>query len=92
MRNGSIRFRTCRSDSNRRVSAGQRLQLGKDSGRAPLVRLADASVREQFHQPYPLAFDLEARKSPWADLLHARLIARAPISAGAGVATGPEIR
>ena len=44
-----------------------RLLLGKDINRPPKQRLADPSVREQFHDIYPLGFDLSARDVAWFD-------------------------
>jgi D-alanyl-D-alanine carboxypeptidase len=46
---------------------GQRFELGSDDNRAPQDRLADPSMREQFHDIYPLGFDLASRETPWYD-------------------------
>lgn len=51
---------------------GTRLPLGEDRDRAPARRLADASLREMFHDTYPLRFDLTARQKPWVDPGRAR--------------------
>jgi hypothetical protein len=44
-----------------------RLPLGTDGDRKPQDRLNDPSLREQFHDIYPLGFDLDARQVPWFD-------------------------
>ncbi|TVS05148.1 MAG: M15 family peptidase [Rhodobacteraceae bacterium] len=49
------------------LADGDRLPLGRDTGRTPRDILADASIAEQFVQVYPLAFDLSARETPWFD-------------------------
>lgn len=54
------------------VDGAARLPLGDDPDRAPADRLEDPSVREQFHDRYPLAFDLGARTTPWFDPGRAR--------------------
>lgn len=46
---------------------GQKLLLGVDENANPKTRLANPSLREQFHDIYPLDFDLEARETPWFD-------------------------
>lgn len=51
---------------------GSRLPLGDDPDRAPAARLDAPSLREQFHDRYPLAFDLESRGRPWFDPGRAR--------------------
>lgn len=51
---------------------GTRLPLGADPGRAPRDRLDEPTIREQFHDPYPLAFDLESRRRSWFDPGRAR--------------------
>jgi D-alanyl-D-alanine carboxypeptidase len=49
------------------IAGGGRLPLGADDNRAPQERLADPSLREQFHDIYPLGFDLTSRDIPWYD-------------------------
>ncbi len=49
------------------LPGGATFLMGEDSSRAPADRLADPSLREQFHDVYPLAFDLAARETPWFD-------------------------
>jgi D-alanyl-D-alanine carboxypeptidase len=49
------------------VEGGLRLPLGTDDNRAPQDRLADPTLREQFHDIYPLDFDLGPREVPWHD-------------------------
>jgi hypothetical protein len=46
---------------------GLRLPLGLDTNRNPQDRLAEPSLREQFHDIYPLGFDLTSRETPWYD-------------------------
>jgi hypothetical protein len=52
---------------------GLRLPLGLDDNRPPQDRLADPSLREQFHDIYPLGFDLTSREIPWYDPGRARV-------------------
>jgi hypothetical protein len=49
------------------VPNGVRLALGQDDNRKPQDRLADPTLREQFHDIYPLGFDLKSRETPWYD-------------------------
>ncbi len=49
------------------LPGGMRLAMGRDDNRPPQDRLADPSFREQFHDTYPLRFDLAARNVPWFD-------------------------
>jgi hypothetical protein len=49
------------------LAHGERLPLGRDTGRAAQDILGDASIVEQFTQVYPLTFDLSARGTPWFD-------------------------
>lgn len=56
-----------------RLADGSVIGLGEDLGRAPAARLADPSLREQFHDVYPLGFDLTARAVPWHDPGRARV-------------------
>ena len=56
-----------------RLADGSLIPLGEDRGRDPVARLADPTLREQFHDVYPLAFDLTARQSPWHDPGRARV-------------------
>jgi hypothetical protein len=46
---------------------GTKLPLGADDNRPPKDRLENPTVREQFHDRYPLSFDLHARDVPWFD-------------------------
>lgn len=43
------------------------LPLGEVRRIEPFDRLKSATIAEQFLHPYPLDFDLEARKTPWMD-------------------------
>lgn len=56
-----------------RLPDGAMVPFGDDPGRAPADRLADPTLREQFHDPYPLSFDLAAREVPWFDPGRARV-------------------
>lgn len=38
-----------------------------DSGSGPQTRLTDATIGDQFHYPYPLAFEFDSRKAPYFD-------------------------
>jgi D-alanyl-D-alanine carboxypeptidase len=55
------------------VPTGLRLPLGQDNDRAPQDRLANPTLREQFHDIYPLGFDLTSREIPWYDPGRARV-------------------
>ena len=56
-----------------RLADGSLIPLGADPGRPPAARLAEPTLREQFHDIYPLAFDLFAREAPWHDPGRARV-------------------
>ena len=43
------------------------LPLGDMTGRPPARLLETPTIVEQFAYPYPLAFDLDARRTPWVD-------------------------
>ncbi len=47
--------------------SGLRMPLGHDANRKAQDRLANPSLREQFHDIYPLGFDLTSRETPWYD-------------------------
>lgn len=51
---------------------GARLPIGPDRGLPAPDRLGDPTLREQFSQTYPLAFDLSLRETPWMDPGRAR--------------------
>ena len=51
---------------------GTQVALGQDTNRAPKIRMQDATVLEQFHDVYPLGFDLNARAAAWHDPGRAR--------------------
>ena len=50
-----------------RFADGTALPLGQVRGDDPRGMLAGGSILEQFHYPYPLDFDLNARAQPWMD-------------------------
>lgn len=52
---------------------GLRLPLDADDDRTPQQRLANPTLREQFHDIYPLGFDLTSREIPWYDPGRARV-------------------
>lgn len=54
------------------TAEGIRLPLGEDRQRPAPDRLADASILEQFHDPYPLVAGQKARQRPWFDPGRAR--------------------
>ena len=68
---------------------GKALPLGTDDNRAPQDRLANPSLREQFHDIYPLGFDLTSREIPWFDPGRPRVEAMFRALYGA---TGPEVK
>ncbi|MEM8729497.1 MAG: M15 family metallopeptidase [Pseudomonadota bacterium] len=43
------------------------LPLGESTGQSPEALLQGPSIVEQFTYPYPLDFDLDARRTPWVD-------------------------
>ncbi|ETX29210.1 M15 family metallopeptidase [Roseivivax isoporae] len=49
------------------VGGGAPIPWDDGADLAPAERLERGSVRAQFHDPYPLAFDLAARSVPWND-------------------------
>lgn len=51
---------------------GTRLPIGQDRSLPAPERLNDPTLREQFSQAYPLAFDLSFRETPWMDPGRAR--------------------
>ena len=55
-----------------RLEDGTTLKIGLDGNRTPQLRLVEATIAEQFHDRYPLQFDLEARKKPYFDPGRAR--------------------
>lgn len=60
------------ADGHVLLADGQRFALGDDPGRDPSARLQDASLREMFHDRYPLGNDPAAREVPWFDPGRAR--------------------
>lgn len=50
-----------------RFASGEVLPLGKVRDIHPRAMLTDGTILEQFHYPYPLAFDLGPRATPWND-------------------------
>ncbi|MFN4153789.1 MAG: M15 family metallopeptidase [Paracoccaceae bacterium] len=76
-----------------RLADGSLIPMGQDMGRAPAARLADPSLREQFHDVYPLAFDLTAREVPWHDPGRARVEALfAALYGGSEPAVGAHLK
>ena len=49
------------------LPGGEVLALGIDDNRTAAARLSNPSLREQFHDIYPLTFDLAARETAWFD-------------------------
>ncbi len=49
------------------TSDGQRVPYHGQADVAPLDRLANASIGDQFYYTYPLDFDLESRRQAWVD-------------------------
>jgi hypothetical protein len=46
---------------------GSTIAIGDDNDRSPNDRMQQATIAEQFHDLYPLDFDLNARSKPWND-------------------------
>jgi hypothetical protein len=46
---------------------GSTIPIGHDNNRSPKERLQQATISEQFHDIYPLDFDLNTRSKPWRD-------------------------
>ncbi|MDZ7576060.1 MAG: M15 family metallopeptidase [Pseudotabrizicola sp.] len=55
------------------LADGSLIALGEDRSRDPAARLANPTLREQFHDIYPLRFDLNARMDAWHDPGRARV-------------------